>query len=1714
MLEPDTLNVNKSLINLVNKYLGYKLDDINTVVPDSVTTGTVIKVYYVLDATQTKELSYTVEYYKDNVKIEDDTQVEFEVVQVLEDNTMSVDKTKINITDKYVGYKIDKTEPENIPEIVNSGDVIKVYYVRDTFGCTVEYYFDNVIDTSLTDSFTGLYNDEITTYTDKVKTGYKFDKVETIPMSITENAVNNVIRVYYVTDESQTKELYYTVEYYKDGIKVDSDTEVESETVQLLEDNKLAVRVTNINMTNKYIGYKFEKVEPETIPTEVDTGSVIRVYYVKDTFGYTVEYYFNNIKDDSLTENETAIFEEVVNTYTDKVKAGYKLDTVNVPLTITENTANNVIKVYYITDDAQTKELSYTVEYYKDGVIADTEVEKETVQLLEDDRLSVRKDNINMTNKYVGYKFEKVEPGTIPDEVDTGDVIKVYYVKDTFGYTVEYYFDNVKDDTLTDTFSALYGDVISTYIDKVKVGYKLDNVNVPFTITENTDNNIIKVYYVTDDSQTKELSYTVEYYKDGVLADTEVEKETVQILEDNIMNVNLAKINVVNKYVGYKLSALDPASLPSQVESGAVIKVYYVRENYSYKVEYYFNGNIDTTLTETIPAKYADVINTYEDKVKPGYKLDRAEVPFTVTEVEENNVIRVYYVTDDAQIKELSYTVEYYKDGVLTDTEVEKETVQLLEDDKLTVRKENINTTNKYVGYKFEKTDPSVIPDEVDTGSVIKVYYVRDTFGYTIEYYYNNVIDDTLTENKTALYGDKIETFTNNVKDGYIQGKVENMPLIITEDESQNIMRVFYEIDPTQVKELSYTVEYYKDGVKVDSDTQIEKETVQLLASEILTVRKDNINITNKYVGYKLESTDPVIIPDTINNGGVIKVYYVKDNFDYTVEYYYENVIEPSKTDVISATYQDVIDTYTDKVIVGYEFDKVEGTPLTITENESTNVIKVYYKKARFEYKVEYYYDGELKENYTETKEAVFEDRIETYTSKEDYGYKFDKTFNLPMRVSENVEDNVIEVYYVRKDSTVSVQFVDKVSGNIISPEVVKEGKVFDTFDITNDVKEIEGYTLIESPSILTGTFEEETQIFTYYYAKTSNVVVKYLEEDTNVELLPEENIIGYESKEYSTTRKDVANYTFVKDTENVSGVMTDRTITVIYYYAQNTKVTVNYIDKNTGAILDQVVVPGKVGDEYTSAAKDITYYVLVQSPVRETVTMTKDEIVLEYYYAHVSAGVIEKHIDIKSGELLDNKEHVGNEGDSYTTNSKTFDGYDLVVEMLPENALGTMTIDVIEVKYYYIRKTMVIVEYVDNLTGEALKDYEGVDIDGDGLIDDIVEIDSTVVIEGHEGDNYTTEEKSFDGYDLVMEKYPANSKGTMGVVVDEDGKTTVITNVTYYYALKTKVTVSYIDVISGEVIDTEVINGHEGDEYETERKEIDGYDIVIESIPENKKGIMTEEPIEVKYYYRAKATVTVNHIDNYTGKELLEIDSETKAEVDSSVVINGHEGDEYNTSSKSFKGYELREDKLPTNSKGYMSKGDTVVNYYYSYKSSVKVLYIEKATGKNITDSVVIEGYEGDNYKATAKDVSGYKLIEVPGEESGKITKDQKTIVYYYEKLSGGVKINYIDIHNNNILGGDTITGIVGDNFEANFKQFEGYELVIERLPSNNKGTLQEGMIEINYYYRKIGTDTITPVITPPTGDSIINGLIVVAYTVLAVNVITLIKKKKHAKK
>lgn len=93
-----------------------------------------------------------------------------------------------------------------------------------------------------------------------------------------------------------------------------------------------------------------------------------------------------------------------------------------------------------------------------------------------------------------------------------------------------------------------------------------------------------------------------------------------------------------------------------------------------------------------------------------------------------------------------------------------------------------------------------------------------------------------------------------------------------------------WEKDESQTKKLSYTIEYYKDNEKVDGDTETVEKTVWVNDSNTLAVDKDAINISNKYQGYKFDEKSTGTIPETIDNGGVIKVYYVKDA-QYTLRY-------------------------------------------------------------------------------------------------------------------------------------------------------------------------------------------------------------------------------------------------------------------------------------------------------------------------------------------------------------------------------------------------------------------------------------------------------------------------------------------------------------------------------------------------------------------------------------------------------------------------------------------------------------------------------------------------------------------------------------------------------------------------------------------------------------------------------------------------------------
>jgi len=148
-------------------------------------------------------------------------------------------------------------------------------------------------------------------------------------------------------------------------------------------------------------------------------------------------------------------------------------------------------------------------------------------------------------------------------------------------------------------------------------------------------------------------------------------------------------------------------------------------------------------------------------------------------------------------------------------------------------------------------------------------------------------------------------------------------------------------------------------------------------------------------------------------------------------------------------------------------------------------------------------------------------------------------------------------------------------------------------------------------------------------------------------------------------------------------------------------------------------------------------------------------------------------------------------------------------------------------------------------MTGEKILDKILVDSN-----DDIYkQIDSTERKLGHEGDEYKTQEKLFENYDLVEDKYPKNKEGIMEVTRNADGTLNNTIYVRYYYIKKVELKVKYLEIETEKVVaDEKIIYGHEGDKYRTEEKEINTYKLV--RVDGNKEGYLPGENSEVIYYY------------------------------------------------------------------------------------------------------------------------------------------------------------------------------------------------------------------------------------------------------------------------
>ncbi|EBF5130124.1 class 1 internalin InlJ [Listeria monocytogenes] len=263
---------------------------------------------------------------------------------------------------------------------------------------------------------------------------------------------------------------------------------------------------------------------------------------------------------------------------------------------------------------------------------------------------------------------------------------------------------------------------------------------------------------------------------------------------------------------------------------------------------------------------------------------------------------------------------------------------------------------------------------------------------------------------------------------------------------------------------------------------------------------------------------------------------------------------------------------------------------------------------------------------------------------------------------------------------------------------------------------------------------------------KGEDVTVHYLD-DKGEKLADDEVLSGNLDDPYTSSAKDIPDYTLTTTPDNATGTFTTTSQSVTYVYTKNIvaaePVTVNYVDDTGKTLAPSETLNGNVGDSYNATAKQIDGYTLSAEPTNATGQFTSSAQTVNYIYTKNPApekGVVEIHyVDENNKQLSSATEISGTVGDNYTTEPKTIDGYTLTTT--PDNTTGTFTTGSQTVTYVYTKNIEaaepITVNYVD-ANGKTLAPSE--------------------TLNGTIGDTYNATAKQIDGYTLSTE--PTNATG------------------------------------------------------------------------------------------------------------------------------------------------------------------------------------------------------------------------------------------------------------------------------------------------------------------------------------------------------------------
>ncbi len=430
----------------------------------------------------------------------------------------------------------------------------------------------------------------------------------------------------------------------------------------------------------------------------------------------------------------------------------------------------------------------YTVEHYTENLDGTySKVDKDTV-VSEDVEIGTKVSY--EVKKYEGFEYDESQTvnkdATVPDNNNL--VVKLYYTRNSYKVTYEY------EGTPPSGASALpteetykYGASVTVAEDATAPGYKFSGWDhEDFTMP--AEDVVIKGSFTAN----TDTQYKVEHY----LQDLDGNSYTLKDTETLAGTTDTTATATPKQYPGFTYDSTVEGTKTEGVITGdgqLVLKLYYTRNNY--KVTYEYEGTPPSgasALPTEETYKYGASVTVAEDATAPGYKFSGWDHEDFTMPAEDVVIKGSFTANTDTQ-----YKVEHYLQDLDGNSYTLKDTETLAGTTDTTATA----TPKQYPGFTYDSTVEGTKTEGVITGDgqlVLKLYYVRATYTYTIHYFYNGVEDEGKQEGPfQAKFGEKVNSYRDKSEKGkYTQyditssNKTEEAILVIGTGE--NFINVYY----------------------------------------------------------------------------------------------------------------------------------------------------------------------------------------------------------------------------------------------------------------------------------------------------------------------------------------------------------------------------------------------------------------------------------------------------------------------------------------------------------------------------------------------------------------------------------------------------------------------------------------------------------------------------------------------------------------------------------------------------------------------------------------------------------------------------------------------------------------------------------------------------------------------------------------------------------